>query len=80
MAPAEYVAEDGLVGHQRKGKPLVLPRLDPQCRGMLGRQKGRVDGEGNTLIGEGEGEGIGRGLINRKLRKGITFNVKKYIQ
>jgi len=31
-----YLAEDGLVGHQWKGKPLVLPRLDPQCRGMSG--------------------------------------------
>jgi len=28
MAPAAYVAEDGLVGHQWKEKPLVLPRLD----------------------------------------------------
>jgi len=29
MAPAAYVAEDGLVGHQWEEKPLVLPRLDP---------------------------------------------------
>jgi len=29
MAPAASVAEDGLVGHQREEKPLVLPRLDP---------------------------------------------------
>jgi len=29
MAPAAYVAEDGLVGHQREEKPLVLPRLLP---------------------------------------------------
>jgi len=37
MAPAAYVAEDDLVGHQREKKPLVLPRLDPtQCRGMTG--------------------------------------------
>jgi len=35
MAPAAYVAEDGLVGHQWKKKPFVLPRLDPQGRGML---------------------------------------------
>jgi len=41
MAPDAYVAEDGLVGHQRKEKPLVLPRLNPQCRGMSGgRERG----------------------------------------
>jgi len=28
MAPAAYVAEDGLVGHQWEEKPLALPRLD----------------------------------------------------
>jgi len=28
MAPTAYVVEDGLVGHQWKEKPLVLPRLD----------------------------------------------------
>jgi len=36
MAPAAYVAENSLVGHQWKEKPLVLPRLDSQCRGMSG--------------------------------------------
>jgi len=40
MAPATYVAEDGLVGHQWEEKPLVLTRLDPQCRGMSGREAG----------------------------------------
>jgi hypothetical protein len=28
MAPAAYVAEDGLVGHQWEEKPLVIWRLD----------------------------------------------------
>jgi len=56
MAPAAYVVEFGLVGHQWKEKPLVLPRLDPQCRGGSGDGKG-VDREGNTLIKEGEGVG-----------------------
>jgi len=36
MTPSAYVAEDGLVGQQWKEKPLVLPRLDPQCRGTFG--------------------------------------------
>jgi len=40
MAPTAYVEEDGLVEHQWKEKPLVLPRLDPQCRGMSGGRKG----------------------------------------
>jgi hypothetical protein len=28
MIPATYVADDGLVGHQREGKPLALWKLD----------------------------------------------------
>jgi hypothetical protein len=28
MVPAAYVAEDGLVGHQREENPLVLRKLD----------------------------------------------------
>jgi len=36
MAPVAYLPEDSLVGHQWKEKLLVLLRLDPQCRGMLG--------------------------------------------
>jgi len=28
MAPAAYVAEDGLDGHQWEEKPLALPSLD----------------------------------------------------
>jgi hypothetical protein len=28
MAPAEYIAEDGLIWHQWKGSPLVLRRLN----------------------------------------------------
>jgi len=57
MAPVAYVAEDGLVGFQRKEKPLVLPRFDSQYWGMLwgfGGGGGRgIDGEWNTLIKEG---------------------------
>jgi len=36
MAPAAYVAEDGLFRYQWEEKPLTLPRLDTQCRGMSG--------------------------------------------
>jgi len=59
MAPTAYLAEDGLIGHQWKENPLVLPRLDSQFKGMLGELEGGVNGEGNTLIEEGEEEGIG---------------------
>ena len=33
MTPAAYVAEDGLVGHQREERPLVLRRLDAPVQG-----------------------------------------------
>jgi len=61
-----------MLEHQWKVKPLVLPRLDPQCKGLLGASRCGVDGEGNTHIEIEVGEGI-RGLLDRKLRKGITF-------
>jgi len=72
MAPAAYVTEDGLVGHQRKDKPLALLRMDPHCRGIPGGGAGRGDGwEGNTLKEEGEGNVIG-GLCSGK---GIIFEM-----
>ena len=33
MAPAVYVAEDGLVGHHREKRPLALRRLDALVEG-----------------------------------------------
>jgi len=74
IAPAAYVAEDGLVGHQWKEKSLVLPRLDTQCKGMSGQGreggKGWVDGWESTLIEEG-----GWGFMDRKAGKRITFEM-----
>jgi hypothetical protein len=49
MAPAVYVTEDGLAGHQWEERPLVL-RMMPQCRGMPGQ------GRGSGWFGE-HGEG-----------------------
>jgi len=47
ITPGAYVAEDGLVGHQWEEKPLLLPRLDPQCMGMSGEMgSGAGWGEG----------------------------------
>ena len=40
MAPAAYIAEDGLVWHQWEETPLVLWRLMPQCRKCQGRKAG----------------------------------------
>ena len=60
MAPAEYVAEDGLVGHQWEESPLVLWRLDaPVKKECQDREAwvGRL--VGNTLIEAGRGEGMG---------------------
>jgi len=58
-----------LLGHQWKGKPLVLPRLDLQCRGIWGMVS-KGDGCGNTHMGEGIG-----GIMDRNLGKGITFEM-----
>jgi hypothetical protein len=66
-----YVAEDGLVGHQWEERLLVLWRLRPQYKGMLGPGM-RVGGLGNR----GEVGGVeGRGFSEGKLGKGITFEM-----
>jgi len=65
------------LGHHGKGKPLVLPRLEPQCRGIWwGRKKGNVKGEYTY----GGGEGREWHLMDRNPERGITFemSVKKY--
>jgi len=49
-----------MLGHQGKGKPLVLPRLDPQCRGIWGAIREMY--KGNTRMGEGREWG----LVDRK--------------
>jgi len=75
MAPAVYVAEDGLVGHQWEEEPLVLPRLDAPAQGNVrgGRKWGWL-GRGNTLIEEGERE-RDKGLMVGKPGKGKTFEM-----
>ena len=40
MAPAAYMAEDGLVGHQWEEQPLGLRSLMLQCRRMPGQESG----------------------------------------
>jgi hypothetical protein len=51
MAPAKYVTENGLVGHQWEEWPLGPRASMPQCRGMPG-------GRG---VGWGGQEWVGRG-------------------
>jgi hypothetical protein len=41
IAPAIYLAEDGLVGHQWEEKPLVLGGMMPECRGIRGQESRR---------------------------------------
>jgi len=76
MAPTAYIAEDGFVGYQWKGKPLVLLRLEPPVPGNAGRD---VCGKGGWMVGEhpygGGGEGVDRELMDRKPGKGITFEM-----
>jgi len=55
------------LGYQWKGKPLVLPRLNPQCREIWGRAI-RGMSRKNTRMGEGREWG----LMDRKLGRGIT--------
>ena len=54
MAPAAYVAEDGLVSHQWEEKPLVLQRLYAPVQGNARARKQEWVG-----WGAGQGEGIG---------------------
>jgi hypothetical protein len=70
MAPAAYVAEDGLVGHQWEGKPLVgCPSVGEFEDGKAG-VRGWV---GKTLIEAGEVGGIGN--LGGGRGKGITFEM-----
>ena len=64
MAPAAYVAEDGLVGHQ--WGPLSYESCMPQCVGMPGpgSRNGWVDEQG-----EGERD-RGRVFFGGETRKG----------
>ena len=56
MAPATYIAEDGLVGHQCEERSLVMGRLD-RCP-CVGECQGLEVGVGG-LMSRGREEGIG---------------------
>ena len=73
MAPAVYVAEDGLVVHQWKEGPLVTCGMDTPVKGnaRAGRQEWMAVWE-NTLIESGEGR-WDRAFPEERPGKGITF-------
>jgi len=75
MAPAAYVAEDGLVGNQWEKSPLVLCRFDTPVEGnaRTGKLEG-MGGSGSTLIEAGQG-GWDRGFLEGKPGRGITFEI-----
>jgi hypothetical protein len=64
MAPAAYVAEDSLVGHQWEERPLVLKRLDAPS---VGECQGRETGMGG-LVSRGSGDEMG--VFGGETRKG----------
>jgi len=71
MAPAAYVAEDGLVGHQWEERSLVLCRGTPEWGG--GREW--VGEWGSILIDAGgRGDRIG-GFQRGNQGKGIAFEM-----
>ena len=64
MSLVAYVAEDGLVGHQWEERPLAL-----------GRFYAPGTGSRSGWIGEQWERGEDRGFSERKLGKGITFEM-----
>jgi hypothetical protein len=66
---AAYVAKDGLVSHQWEERPLVLQRFYEQFRGMP-RPRSR-----SGCVGEEVEGGEDRGFSERKLGKGIVFEI-----
>jgi hypothetical protein len=59
MAPAAYVAEDGLVGYQGEERPLMLCRLS-----ALVQRNARVGGR-NRWVGEHPGRNKGNGRAGK---------------
>jgi hypothetical protein len=68
MALAAYVAEDGLVVINDRRGPWSCEASMPQYRRMPG------SGNRSGWVGE-QGEGGDRGFSERKLGKGITFEM-----
>jgi len=75
MASVAHVAEDGLIWHQWEEMTWSCQGWTPQCRGVSGQGGGNGGlGRRHTLREEGGG-GSGRGILDRKLGKEITFEM-----
>jgi hypothetical protein len=74
MAPAAYVAEDGLIGINGRRVPWSWEGSMPQCKEMPGQgvRSGLVGQWWSTLI-EAGGREWDRGFVEGKSGKGITF-------
>jgi hypothetical protein len=72
MAPAAYVAEDGLIWHQWEGKPLVLWRIDALAEGNSRAVRQEWVGEHSH---RSRGRGVGQGICRGETGKGITFEM-----
>lgn len=68
MAPAAYVAENGLVGHKREEKPLVLSKLNPSPA-IVGEYQG---GEGEHPYRR-NWRGMEYGAYGGEIRKGYNI-------
>jgi len=75
MPPIIYVAEAVLAGEQWKEKPLFVPRFDPQCNGLSGRETSECEWGGEQPYRR-RGRGGDRCLMDRKLGKGKYFKCK----
>jgi hypothetical protein len=74
MAPAAYVAKDGLSRHQWERRPLVLWRLDATAYMDARAVKHEwVDGRGSSIIEMGKEGGIRWGLYRGET--GTTFKM-----
>ena len=69
MAPAAYVADDGLWDINERRGPWSCEGLMPQYRGMPG------PGSGSGWVGKQGKGGRGRGPSEGKSGKGITFEM-----
>ena len=68
MAPAVFVADDGLVGHQHEQILCCCEGSMPQCGEMRG-----PGSRSGWLVSRGKGEGIGGGIFGGESKKGDTI-------
>jgi hypothetical protein len=75
MAPAVYVAKDGLDGHQFEERALVRLRLDAPMQGNVRAGEAGVGGWVGVCTHRNRKRRDGMGFLGRKLGKAITFEM-----